>query len=116
MRFFIDGVAQVRAVKVSDKYIGALQAQFIYDVFANPFGCGRGKCREGNSGEECPKSLNPPVLRAELMSPHGDTVCFVDGEKRYAAFLQHVHKVCLHGTLRRHIENPDFSRNCRGFN
>ena len=50
------------------------------------------------------------------MSPHGDTVRFVNREKRNTAFLEHVHKVSLHGTLRGDIENPDFSSNCRGFN
>ena len=112
VRLFVNRISQVRAVKVSDKDIRALKAQFVYDIIPNsPGGCCR-KCRKRNSREKCPKSLNPPVLRAELVTPHRNTMCFINCEKRDIAFLKHINKVRLHSPLGRHIENTDFSGNC----
>ena len=81
-------IVEVMAVKRGDKDIGLLHLKILLDVKLD-FRCGcSGECDDRHIAKLGDHGLYLAVLRPEVMTPLGDAVCFINGDKRHVYFLE----------------------------
>src|SRR5690242_15096444 len=74
-------VAQIRTVKAGDEFIGIAQRKLRENVVPHmPRGAGR-EGRDRRIRKRSPQAAQLPVLGTELVSPLGNAVSFINGEK-----------------------------------
>ena len=85
---FLHQIAQVRPVKAGNVFVRIAQLQLVKNVVTHPPGGAGGKSGDGTIGKMRPQPAQLPVFRAELMSPLGNAMGFIDREERDRDLLQ----------------------------
>ena len=74
-------IAQVRAMETGNVFVGIAQFELRQNVVPHVTRRACRKRRNGTIGELSPQAAQLPVLGAELVSPLGNAVGLIDGEK-----------------------------------
>src|SRR4030095_880523 len=104
-----DLVMDIGAVETVQKGPAVLKLQFIHD-FPARHRIGRGGQGDaGNLGESFVKQVQLQIFPPEIMSPLGDAVGLVDGEKGQGSCLKEAQEGICHKPLRRDVQEVQIS-------
>ena len=107
LEFFHQHVADVRAVEAADLNIRVVQPQQANDIQARGVIRRGGKRHKRQLGEALTQLAEGGVFRAEIVSPLGDTVCFIHRQQNRIPVREMVEEVIQHQAFRRDIQQAD---------
>ena len=107
MAFELDGVGQVGTVEAGDEHPGFPETQLRQDVFPYRLGSGGREGNGGSVGANFPQRFQFTIGRAEVMTPVGDAVGFVDGDELDIQLFQKGPKLGQHGPLRGYVQDTE---------
>ena len=99
-----DRVPDVGAVETAHELGGAAESQAVHDLAPGGLVGSRGERDAGDVGEVFVQGRELEVLRAEIVSPLGDAVGFVDGEKGEAGAREQFQCAVAEQALRGDVE------------
>src|SRR5690606_9308729 len=73
-------VEEVRAIEARYVERRVAQLELLHDVASHTRGGGRRECDDRNRGVTAPDECEPAILRAKVVTPFRNAVCFVDDE------------------------------------
>ncbi len=107
--FWRDAVGEIGAVETADVDGGIAHPEMFYDIFADAGGGGGGERHEGDVGEDFAEGGELAVFGAEIVSPFGDAVGFVDGDEADVPAGEGLLEVVEHGAFGGDVEEAEFS-------